>query len=252
MPLAHNYPRRARAVAAGRGAGADASPGWKTPPRPRSASTSSTTPTCSPTTASRCAATRTTPCCRATCSKRTCRIGLEKLAERHLGRRPLLRRPVRQGREPIPFAQVDIGKAAEYSGEDSDMTLAVHQTLWPQLEAEPGNAFRLREDRDADQRAPGAHRAQRRADRRGLLAAQSHELGERMVALEQEAYELAGQPFNLGSPKQIGDILFTKLGLPVKKKTASGTRRPTRKCWPNWPPTTRCRPRSSSTAALPS
>ena len=55
-----------------------------------------------------------------------------------------------------------------------------------------------------------------------LLAAQSRELGERMVALEQEAYALAGQPFNLGSPKQIGEILFTKLGLPVKKKTASG------------------------------
>ena len=55
-----------------------------------------------------------------------------------------------------------------------------------------------------------------------LLAAQSQQLAERMVALEQQAYELAGQPFNLGSPKQIGDILFGKIGLPVKKKTASG------------------------------
>jgi DNA polymerase-1 len=56
----------------------------------------------------------------------------------------------------------------------------------------------------------------------GVLAQQSRELGERMVALEQEAYALAGQPFNLGSPKQIGEVLFGKLGLPVKKKTASG------------------------------
>jgi DNA polymerase-1 len=55
-----------------------------------------------------------------------------------------------------------------------------------------------------------------------ILAAQSQQLGERMVALEREAYELAGQPFNMGSPKQVGEILFDKLGLPVKKKTASG------------------------------
>jgi DNA polymerase I len=55
-----------------------------------------------------------------------------------------------------------------------------------------------------------------------VLARQSHELAERMVALEQEAYSIAGQPFNMGSPKQIGEILFTKLGLPVKKKTATG------------------------------
>jgi DNA polymerase I len=55
-----------------------------------------------------------------------------------------------------------------------------------------------------------------------VLARQSHELGERLLALEQEAYTIAGQPFNLGSPKQVGEILFTKLGLPVKKKTASG------------------------------
>jgi DNA polymerase-1 len=55
-----------------------------------------------------------------------------------------------------------------------------------------------------------------------VLARQSHELGERLLALEQQAHELAGQPFNLGSPKQIGEILFGKLGLPAKKKTASG------------------------------
>jgi DNA polymerase-1 len=55
-----------------------------------------------------------------------------------------------------------------------------------------------------------------------LLRRQSHELAERMLALEREAHALAGQPFNLGSPKQIGEILFTKLGLPVKRKTASG------------------------------
>ena len=55
-----------------------------------------------------------------------------------------------------------------------------------------------------------------------MLARQSDELGQRMMQLEQEAHDLAGQPFNLGSPKQIGEILFTKLGLPVIKKTPSG------------------------------
>jgi DNA polymerase-1 len=85
-----------------------------------------------------------------------------------------------------------------------------------------------------------------------LLARQSQELAERMVALEQEAYELAGQPFNLGSPKQIGEILFTKLGLPVKKKTRAARRRTDEEVLPklaaDYPLPARC----SSTAAWPS
>jgi DNA polymerase-1 len=117
---------------------------------------------------------------------------------------------------------VDIQKAAEYSGEDSEMTLAVHQTLWPQLEADAKQRFIY----EAIEMPTSALLL--RVERHGvlidsaLLAQQSRELGERMVALEQQAYRIAGQPFNLGSPKQIGDILFTKLGLPVKKKTATG------------------------------
>ena len=82
-----------------------------------------------------------------------------------------------------------------------------------------------------------------------LLAAQSQELAERMVALEHEAYELAGQPFNLGSPKQIGEILFGKLGLPVGARPRAARRRPTRTCCRSSPPTIRCRPSCSSTAA---
>ncbi len=149
--------------------------------------------------------------------------GLEKLAERHLGRHGLSYEDLcGKGANQIPFAQVEVSKAAEYSGEDSEMTLAVHQVLWPQLQAEPGLRF-VYEKIEMPTSALLA-----RIERHGvlidaaLLAVQSRELGERMVALEQEAYALAGQPFNLGSPKQIGDILFTKLGLPVKKKTASG------------------------------
>ena len=149
--------------------------------------------------------------------------GLESLAERHLERKGLSYEDLcGKGANQIPFAQVDVARAAEYSGEDSEMALHVHQVLWPQIEADAG----LR-DVYARIELPVAPILQR-IERRGVLidaaalAAQSRDLAERMVALEQEAYTIAGQPFNLGSPKQIGEILFARLGLPVKKKTASG------------------------------
>jgi DNA polymerase-1 len=153
--------------------------------------------------------------------------GLEALAERHLGRKGLSYEDLcGKGANQIPFAQVEIGRAAQYSGEDSEMTLDVHRVLWPQIEA------------GGDEGCGLSYVYQRielpvsvvleRMERHGVLidaavlARQSQQLAERMVALEQEAYAIAGQPFNLGSPKQIGEILYTKLGLPVKKKTATG------------------------------
>ncbi|HEX5684003.1 MAG TPA: DNA polymerase I [Ideonella sp.] len=148
---------------------------------------------------------------------------LESLAERHLGRQGLSYEQVcGKGANQIPFSQVDVAQATTYSGEDSEMTLHVHQTLWPQIEAEPG----LRGIYERIEMPVST--ILERVERNGvlidaaLLATQSRELAERMLALEREAYELAGQPFNLGSPKQIGEILFGRLGLPVKKKTASG------------------------------
>jgi len=148
---------------------------------------------------------------------------LESLAERHLGRRGLSYEDLcGKGAHQIPFAQVDVERAARYSGEDSEMTLQVHQALWPQVQADAGL---LRIYRDIEM--PTAIVLQQ-IERNGVLidgpvlSAQSQQLGERMLALEQEAHELAGQPFNMGSPKQIGEILFNKLGLPVIKKTASG------------------------------
>ena len=148
---------------------------------------------------------------------------LESLADRHLGRKGLSYEDVcGKGASQIPFAQVDVARAAEYSGEDSEMALQVHQVLWPQVEADAGLARVYR-----DIEMPVAAVLQR-IERHGVLidsaelARQSKALAERMVALEQEAYGIAGQPFNLGSPKQIGEILFGKLGLPVKKRTASG------------------------------
>lgn len=152
---------------------------------------------------------------------------LEKLAERHLGRKGLSYEDLcGKGANQIPFSQVDLHKAAEYSGEDSEMTLAVHQALWPQLEAEPAAAPSQRFVYESIEMPVSALLL--RIERHGVLidsarlAEQSRELAERMVAIEQEAYAIAGQPFNLGSPKQIGEILFGKLGLPVKRRTASG------------------------------
>lgn len=148
---------------------------------------------------------------------------LESLADRHLGRNGLSYEDVAgKGAQQIPFAQVSVESATEYSGEDSDMTLHVHQALWPRLEREERMRYVYEKIEMPGSVVLG------KIERHGvlidaaLLERQSHELATRMIALEQEAHAIAGQPFNLGSPKQIGEILFGKLGLPVRKKTASG------------------------------
>jgi DNA polymerase-1 len=197
-------------------------PGWKTPARPSWARTSSTTCMCSRTTASGCRAMCTTRCWKAMCWRPTSRTAWRAWPTATWAARPELRGPVRQGRQPDPFSQVDVERASTYSGEDSEMCVQVHDTLWPQLQAEPG----LRRVY-AEIEMPTVAVLQR-IERHGVLidparlAAQSQQLAERMIALEQEAYAIAGQPFNMASPKQIGEILFNRLGLPVKKKTATG------------------------------
>jgi DNA polymerase I len=150
--------------------------------------------------------------------------GLASLAERHLGRSGISYQDLcGKGAHQIPFAQVDVAKAAEYSCEDSDQTLDVHLALWPQLEADEKLKFIYELEIASSE-------VLYRIERNGVLidaptlAKQSHELGQRIHALEQEAYEIAGQPFNLASPKQLGEILFDKLGMPVVKKTATGAR----------------------------
>lgn len=149
---------------------------------------------------------------------------LDSLAERHLGRKGLNYEDVcGKGANQIPFSQVEVNRAAEYSCEDSEMTLHVHEALWPRLEGDPGL---LKVYRDIEMPMSALlHRIERHGVLvdAAVLQAQSQQLGERMMALEQEAHALAGQPFNIGSPKQIGEVLYTKLQMPVLKRTAGGT-----------------------------
>ena len=149
---------------------------------------------------------------------------LSSLAERHLGRGGISYEDLcGKGAHQIPFAQVPVEQAARYSCEDADQTLDVHLKLWPRLQAEP----RLRAIYELE---IASSEVLYRIERNGVLidaptlSRQSQELGQRIVALEEEAYAIAGQPFNLSSPKQLGDIFFDKLGLPVIKKTATGAR----------------------------
>jgi len=147
---------------------------------------------------------------------------LASLAERHLGRGGISFEDLcGKGAGQIGFDQVDIEKAAEYACEDADQTLCVHRVLWPRLQTESGLAFIYQLEIDSSE-------ALYRIERNGVqidaatLATQSNALGQRILQLEEEAHALAGQVFNLSSPKQIGEIFFGKLGLPVVKKTATG------------------------------
>jgi DNA polymerase-1 len=148
---------------------------------------------------------------------------LGQLCSRHLGLDTIAYEDLcGKGAKQIGFDQVDIERAATYAAEDADVTLRVHDALHPRFADEPGLS-RIYHEIEMP-----ARQVIWQMERTGILidgdtlARQSHEIGQKIMALEAQAYELAGQPFNLASPKQLGEILFTKLGLPVKKKTASG------------------------------
>ena len=149
--------------------------------------------------------------------------GLESLALRHLERPTIAYADVAgKGASQIGFEQVSIEQATRYSGEDAEVTMHVHQVLYPQIEQVPAllDVYRRIE-------MPTSIVLQK-MERHGVLvdaaalARQSDELGVRMLELERRTHEAAGQPFNLNSTRQLGEILFTQLKLPVVKKTASG------------------------------
>ena len=149
---------------------------------------------------------------------------MDNLALRHLNVKTISFADVAgKGAKQICFDQVDIDTATHYAAEDADITLQLHQNLSPQIEAQSGLQHVYR-----DIEMPSMH-VLYTMERNGvlldsaLLQIQSRELGEKLIALEARAHEAAGQPFNLNSPKQIQEILFDKLGLPVVKKTPSGT-----------------------------
>ena len=127
-----------------------------------------------------------------------------------------------KGAGRIPFASVEVTRAAEYAAQRTDCALALHELLFTKIEGDEKLSFVY-----GSIEMP-ALPVLWRMERNGVLLdrqkldAQSHELGKDILALEQKAYEAAGQPFNLGSPKQIQEILFDRLKLPVKKKTPSG------------------------------
>ncbi|MBQ5948015.1 DNA polymerase I [Massilia sp. ST3] len=148
---------------------------------------------------------------------------MDTMAMRHLGYTTIPYVDVcGKGASQICFDQVELARATEYAGEDSDITLRLHQAMLGHVEADQGLSYIYR-----NIEMPTMEVLQK-IERNGvlidsaLLEVQSSELGKRLQELEQQAYELAGGPFNLGSPKQIGEIFFGKLQLPVIKKTATG------------------------------
>ncbi|HVS57756.1 MAG TPA: DNA polymerase I, partial [Casimicrobiaceae bacterium] len=148
---------------------------------------------------------------------------MDSLAWRHLGVKTISYADVAgKGAGHIGFDQVSIDKAAEYSGADADITLQLHGALYPKVKQNPQLDFIY-----STIEMP-TREVLFRMEREGVLidasvlAAQSRTLGERMMILEQQAYQAAGQPFNLGSPRQLGEILFDKMKLPALKKTATG------------------------------
>ncbi|PUA20590.1 DNA polymerase I [Glaciimonas sp. PCH181] len=148
---------------------------------------------------------------------------MDSMALRHLGHKTITFQEVcGKGASQICFDEVEIARATEYAAEDADVTLRLHQTMWPHIEGDTNLRFIYEKIE-----VPTAVVLQK-IERNGvlidagLLGTQSNELGKRMLDIEQQAYVLAGQPFNLNSPKQLGEIFFEKLQLPIVKKTPSG------------------------------
>jgi DNA polymerase-1 len=150
------------------------------------------------------------------------KMGLQDLAERFLGRYGVTYEELcGKGAKQICFDEVAIDKAAYYASEDADFTLQLHQILWQRVTADPVLERIYRLEMQVSEVLMTLERAGVKVDAMEL-GRQSEVLGREMLALEQRAYELAGQAFNLNSPKQLGDMLFNRMGLPVLRKTGNG------------------------------
>ncbi len=151
------------------------------------------------------------------------RHDMDSLALKYLGEKTTHFQDIAgKGASQLTFNQIAIEQAAPYAAEDADITLRLHETLWPKLQDITGLAHVYQAIEMP--LVPVLSRIERNGTKvsADLLRKQSDQLGERIAALEQQAFELAGEEFNLASPKQLGYILFEKLKLPVQKKTAKG------------------------------
>ena len=154
--------------------------------------------------------------------------GMDDLAMRHLELKTITFEEVAgKGAKQVCFNQVPVETAAEYAAEDADVTLQLHETLYPQIAASLSGDAKL--EYIYSQIEMPISNILFTIERNGVLIdshmlnRQSNEIGMKLVALEEQAYDLAGQRFNLGSPKQLQEILFGKLGIKPTKKTPSGT-----------------------------
>jgi DNA polymerase-1 len=151
------------------------------------------------------------------------RHDMDSLAEKYLGETTIHYEEVAgKGARQLSFNQVPLEQAGPYAAEDADITLRLHQHLWTKLSDTP-SLVSLYETLEIPL-IPVLARIERNGVQidGALLRRQSAELGKRLLELEQEAHREAGQPFNLGSPKQLQQILFEKQGLPITKKTPKG------------------------------
>jgi DNA polymerase I len=148
--------------------------------------------------------------------------GMDELSERHLGHTPLAFKDVcGTGKKAIGFGEVPLDRATEYAAEDADVTLRLYRVLKPRLPEEGGTRIYERVDRPLIPVVAAMEREGIKVDR-ARLAKLSEEFAKEIARLEGEIHEVAGQEFTVGSPKQLGDILFDKLGYKGGKKGKSG------------------------------
>ena len=148
---------------------------------------------------------------------------MDSMAERHLGVKTIRYEEVcGKGAHQIGFDQVDLQVATDYAAEDADITLRLHQELWPQIQANPGLLYVYQQIEMPAMHVLGVMERNGIRIDSALLGKQGQQVGKRLLELEGEIHQLAGQPFNIQSPKQIAEILFGQLELPVIKKTPSG------------------------------
>ena len=150
------------------------------------------------------------------------RVGMEEVMQRWLGIEGTSYESIcGKGAKQIGFDEVDVATASHYACEDADMTFRLHQALRPQISQKEG-LERIYQLELQSSRVLAIVERNGVAIDSALLKQQSQALGLRLVDLEQRAYELAGQPFNMNSPKQVGEVLFEKMGIPAVRKTKGG------------------------------